>query len=78
MKIVPLNWKIAFKIEKDRVHEEPWLSIPFILQFLFEQRNVTFVHGAGIRTDIFYNARRMFEKELFGEIGGVCYMGVGL
>jgi hypothetical protein len=49
---VELELKIAFKVEKDTmtfwVHENSWLSCPFILQLLFKQRNLTFVHGAGI------------------------------
>jgi len=49
---VDLNLKTAFKIEKDNmlfwVHEDSWLSLPFILQFLFKQRKLIFVHGAGI------------------------------
>ena len=49
---VDLNLKTAFKVEKDNmifwVHEKSWLSLPFILQFLFRQRNLVFIHGAGI------------------------------
>ena len=30
------------------------------------------------KTAIFYDGWRMFEKELFDDIEGVCYMGVGL
>ena len=52
---VELKSKIAFKIEKDAmtfwVHEKSGLSLPYILQFLFKQRNLTFVHGAGIMVD---------------------------
>lgn len=49
---VDLDLKAAFKVEKDKmtfwVHKGSWLSLPFILQFLFKQRNLIFVHGAGI------------------------------
>ena len=52
---VELELKIAFRIDKDNmvfwIHKDAWLSMPFILQFLFKQRNLTFVHGAGISVD---------------------------
>lgn len=49
---VELELKVAFKANKDNMifwaHKDSWLSLPFILQFLLKQRNLTFVHAAGV------------------------------
>lgn len=70
---VELELKIAFKVEKDNmifwVHEKSWLSLPFILQFLFKQCNLIFVHGAGITVD-----NRGIFLPAFGGIGKTAFI----
>ena len=70
---VDLERKTAFDLEKDRmtfwVHKASWLSLPFILQFLFKQRNLTFVHAAGITIE-----NKGILLPAFGGIGKTAFM----
>lgn len=49
---VEMEIGLAYKIEKNEltlwVDESAWLSMPFLLHLLFKQREMMFVHGAGI------------------------------